>query len=140
MNNPIIHSDPSGHYTIALPILLGTLVVGMALLVYVNTPEYQRNWMSMCSDFQNGIQSLKDRVISASDAAEDSDDSPDNPKKVDADYLKGHGFDPHTLKKDTLGRNADISKYDTYVDKNGDIWLQKKDGSEYIPTYENIGR
>ncbi|NLB78453.1 MAG: hypothetical protein GX796_06300 [Clostridiaceae bacterium] len=71
---------------------------------------------------------------------EGANNTPANPKKVDANYLKKNGIDPHTIKKDTLGQNAEISKYDTFIDKNGDIWLQKKGAKEYIPTYENIGR
>jgi len=65
---------------------------------------------------------------------------PVNPKKVDAKYLKRNDIDPHTIKKDILGKNAEISKYDTYIDKNGELWLQKKGAKEFIPTYEKIGR
>lgn len=66
--------------------------------------------------------------------------TPVNPKKVDANYLKKNGVDPHTLKYDVLGDGADISKYNIYVDKNGELWLQKNNSKEFIPTYENIGR
>jgi hypothetical protein len=48
-------------------------------------------------------------------------------------------IDPHTIKKDTLGKDAKISNYDIFVDKNGIYRLQRKGTNEFIPTYENIG-
>jgi hypothetical protein len=64
--------------------------------------------------------------------------TPVNPKKVSNNYLEVNGIDAHDLKYVTLGKRTDISKYDIFVDRNGELWLQKKGTKEYIPTYENI--
>lgn len=57
-----------------------------------------------------------------------------------SNYESGVNIKPHEIKYDTLGDNADISQYDIYVDKNDEVFLQKKGSSIYIPTYENIGK
>jgi hypothetical protein len=64
--------------------------------------------------------------------------APKNPKLRSAKELETKGIDAHQLKRDTLGRNADMSKYDIYVDKDGSLWLLRKDSGEYIPTYETL--
>ena len=135
LNNPINRSDPSGHIAIADDLLiLGILAVGMALLTYVNSPEFQRNWMSICSDLQNGIQSLE-RVISASDAAENEDEVsvetkdlkrlPDN--KVDE--LGGEDY-TQPIKGKTGKSQADLY----WNPKTGDVYSIPKNGGtpEYV--------
>jgi len=55
------------------------------------------------------------------------------PKKRTANWLKRHGVDPHQL-KDWLGDN--VSHYDIYVDRNGNMFAVPKGGNpkngEYI--------
>lgn len=65
---------------------------------------------------------------------------PKNIKKVNDNYLKQKGFDAHEIKSDVLGRNAKISQYDIYVDKDtGELWVYAKGGKgEGMRTYENI--
>lgn len=62
---------------------------------------------------------------------------PYNAKKVDENYLRQHDIDPHELKREVLGRNANISEYDIYRDvETGGLWLYKKDGTrDYVATY-----
>gem|GEM_PF-2449333 len=79
-------------------------------------------------------------VLVHNKAARYNTPTPVNPKRVDTNYLKKNGIDPHSLKYDTLGDGADISKYNIYVDKNGELWLLKNGSKEFIPTYESIGR
>jgi len=56
-------------------------------------------------------------VLVHNKAAKNNPPTPVNPKKVDADYLKKNGVDPHSIKYDTLGDKAEVSKYNIYVDK-----------------------
>ncbi|MCE5286005.1 MAG: filamentous hemagglutinin N-terminal domain-containing protein [Pelosinus sp.] len=63
---------------------------------------------------------------------------PINPKKVSNRYLEENGIDPHNLKYDVLGKRAEISRYNIFVDKNGTLWLQKNGSREWVPTYESI--
>jgi hypothetical protein len=79
-------------------------------------------------------------VLVHNKAARYNTPTPVNPKRVDTNYLKKNGIDPHSLKYDTLGDGADISKYNIYVDKNGELWILKNGSKEFIPTYESIGR
>ncbi len=41
-----------------------------------------------------------------------------NLRYVKESYLEKCGIDPHSMKRDVLGYNANLSHYDTYVDKN----------------------
>lgn len=73
--------------------------------------------------------------------AEGTEKTPKNPKKVSDKYLKDNGIDPHELKQDTLNSlniNEPISHYNLFVDKSGDIWLQKNGASTWIDTMVNI--
>ncbi len=65
---------------------------------------------------------------------------PKNIKKVNDNYLNQKGFNAHEIKYDVLGRNAKISQYDIYVDKDtGELWVYAKGGKgEGMRTYENI--
>ncbi|WP_455813359.1 polymorphic toxin type 33 domain-containing protein [Pseudomonas graminis] len=50
-------------------------------------------------------------------------------KVADDKFLKKNGIDAHELKKDFLGKKAEIKLYDIYVDKNsGELWIFRKGG------------
>lgn len=52
-----------------------------------------------------------------------------NYEKVKDNYLKQNNIDAHELKKDFLGKNAQISKYDIYVNKDtGELFIFGKGG------------
>ena len=44
--------------------------------------------------------------------------------------MKDKGFDPHKVKGDTLGTTKNLSKYDLYKDKDGNIYVKPKGSSE----------
>lgn len=54
--------------------------------------------------------------------------------------MKKNRVDPHGIKYETLGDGAEIAKYNIFVDKKGEVWLQKNGSKEFIPTYESIGK
>lgn len=62
------------------------------------------------------------------------------PKKRTANWLKQHGVDPHEL-KDQLGDN--VSHYDIYVDRNGNMFAVPKGGNpkdgEYLGNVGDYG-
>ncbi len=78
-------------------------------------------------------------------ACPNGDEDPDNNKrsnyeKINDNYLKRKGIDPHELKRELLGRKAKISRYDLYKDKStGQIHIFEKGGKgPSIETYINI--
>jgi len=63
------------------------------------------------------------------DPKQQSDEQPSNIKVVDDKFLKKNGIDAHELKKDFLGKKAEIKLYDIYVDKStGELWIFRKGG------------
>lgn len=71
---------------------------------------------------------------------DDDDKEPKNPQKADDKYLKKNDVDAHALKKEYLGKKADIAKYDLYIDKaTGRLWIYLKGGKGIpIPTHVYI--
>ena len=64
--------------------------------------------------------------------------TPANPKRVDVRFLEKYDIDAHAFKREVLGKRAPVAHYDIFVDRNGDIWLQRKGTSTWIPTGESI--
>jgi hypothetical protein len=67
---------------------------------------------------------------------------PDKPvgglKRVDDKFLQKHNIDAHELKRANVG-NKGTSEYDIYRDRDGNLWLQRKDGTgEPIFAYETV--
>ncbi|WP_353846804.1 polymorphic toxin type 33 domain-containing protein [Snodgrassella sp.] len=65
------------------------------------------------------------------DDQDNGEDKPKDLKKVDDNYLKQRGHNAHEIKKEFLGRNAEIKRYDIYVDKkSGKLWILRKKGNK----------
>lgn len=79
-------------------------------------------------------------VYLSESAGDKGEEKPKNIKMLDDKYLKGKGIDAHEIKSEFLGGNAEIKKYDLYVDKDsGQIWIFRKGGKgNGIPTGEYI--
>jgi len=56
-------------------------------------------------------------------------------KKASDSFLKQNGVDAHGLKKETLGSNANISHYDIYIDRIGNLFLIGKGESQDTAVY-----
>jgi RHS repeat-associated protein len=60
-------------------------------------------------------------------------------KKISKSFIKMHHIPAHDIKRDWLGRNANIDLFDLFKDPDGWIWIYKKNGSgEGILTDLNI--
>ncbi|EPK6165109.1 polymorphic toxin type 33 domain-containing protein [Providencia stuartii] len=87
------------------------------------------------------IPSLQVVYVYLSESAGDNgEEKPKNSKMLDDKYLKDKGVDAHEIKSEFLGSNAEIKKYDLYVDKDsGQVWIFRKGGKgSGIPTGEYI--
>jgi hypothetical protein len=65
--------------------------------------------------------------------------SPKSPKKLNDQYLKKNNIDAHEFKKSILGRKAQISRYDIFLDTADDhLWLgtKLKGSMQWIETFE----
>jgi len=60
---------------------------------------------------------------------------PFSARRADEKYLKQNGINPHEVKSDYLGKGADISLYDLYLTKEGQVVIYGRHGKgEGIPT------
>jgi len=59
-------------------------------------------------------------------------------KKLSDKQIEDAGIDAHELKKDYLGNNAPISKYDLYKDGNSGTIIILKKGGKGAPIYTGI--
>ncbi len=87
------------------------------------------------------IPSLQVVYVYLSESEGDNgEEKPKNSKMLDDKYLKDKGVDAHEIKSEFLGSNAEIKKYDLYVDKDsGQVWIFRKGGKgSGIPTGEYI--
>ena len=85
------------------------------------------------------VKDLIDNTTSNDTSPGDPNNKP-NFQKANDSYLKKNNIDAHKLKQDILGKKADISKYDIYMDKNTkELYVFQKGGvGSGIPTGEFI--
>ena len=66
---------------------------------------------------------------------------PESPKKLNDQYLKKNNIDAHEFKRSILGKKAQISRYDIFVDTVDDsLWLgtKLKGSMQWIETFETL--
>jgi hypothetical protein len=56
------------------------------------------------------------------------------------ELLEAAGFDLETMKKEVLGSNAKVSKFDLFVDKEGNIVVKPKNGMGPGELLGNFGK
>ena len=68
-------------------------------------------------------------------------DRPESMRLADRRYLERHDINAHALKREYLGRRAQVAHYDIYISDTGQLWIFRKGGQGAgIPTHEFIPR
>jgi filamentous hemagglutinin len=82
---------------------------------------------------------LYERFSSSSSGGSGNSEKPKSPQIADDKYLRRKGIDPHKLKYDFFGKNAEVKLYDIYYDKtDGQLWIKRKTSDVFISTGEYI--
>jgi len=147
LNNPVMFLDPSGRFVITVSSLAGgkpkpTICPDGGPKARTSAPGGKVRSRGGRGSNVGGGAPGSNRTTTPTNPKQtqtgSSNITPVNPKKVTARYLQTRDINPHYIKYDVLGSKAKVSNYDIFVDRNGDLWIQRRGSDIWIPTDANI--
>ena len=151
LNNPIICVDSEGRMAEAAILVtnywnpLGWAVVAVltvecvVVAAEVVTYAFETYSIALTAEETEVLTSVTSVAITGVAQPPNNDDKKPSFKKVSKHLLKKLGLDAHEIKREYLGKNAQISHYDlSYDTKTGIVYILTKAGEIVAKTYYNV--